>query len=664
VALAKCPAGVCPLLNHEYPHGVQSRSPADVFLTVHGTAGDLLDTTGTAVGSMPLTILADAGRRQVEVRIPHTDWDPGTGKIRMTAGVGLWNPTTSSYLIPQTNADATHPGGLAGLDPTKVSGFFNIAFRDTQTGNPNSETFHPLNTFADPVHGVVAEPTFWRDYAQGLALRTGDISAFHADVDFGKMQSLVPTVFNDDSKIPTIGAMDRLYSSHFQFDSHDGAGLGNGVDFSQGCGATSPGFCPPEYKGPLLPYAIYIPATMPPGGFGVTLLPHSLSANYNQYYGTRNQSQFGDRGSLVITTEDRGPDEWYWGGGAADPFEAWADAASRYTVDPTFTAIGGYSMGGYATYKFSTLFPDLFARIQPTVGPPAVGIWVPPQDPTGGVYTNTNRQLGSLRNVPARIWNAFADELVPYPGALTQANTFDSLGYRYEFDSFSLVDHLALGLNDQFQPAADFLGSNRVDRDPPHVTYVVNPKMQEPAFGFVGDHAYWLSGMAVRDASGGAPLGTVDVRSEGFGVGDPPPGGTTPGADALIGGSFLPAVPFASLSKTWGPAPAAPVADVLDVNGSNISDVTVNPQRARVSCNVNVKITSDGPMTVHIPACGRDIAFVPAGSGAAAPGGLPNTSSGSATMSWLIATGIALGATAAARRRRRSRARRRASATG
>jgi hypothetical protein len=258
--------------------------------------------------------------------------------------------------------------------------------------------------------------------------------------------------------------------------------------------------------------------------------------------------------------------------------------------------------------------------------------------------------------VPARIWNAYLDQLVPYPGPLAQANTFDSLGYRYEFDSFIGVDHLALGLNDQFQPAADFLGANKVDRDPAHVTYAVNPKMQEPAFGFVGDHAYWLSRISVRNGSGTAPLGTVDVRSEGFGVGDPPPGGTTPGVGALTGGFFLAAIPFNSQSKSWGPAPAAPIADVLDVNGSNISDVTVNPQRARVSCNVNVRITSDGPMTVHIPACGRDIVFVPAGSGPAGsggPGSLPNTSGSSPTASWLVATAIALSVTVAARRRRR-----------
>ena len=651
VALARCPLGVCPVVNHLFPHGAQSHAPGDVFLTVHGTAADLLDTAGVTVPGGAPTAVADAGRRQVDVRIPHTAWDPGTDTIRMTSGVGLWNPAAGgSYFIPQTNASATNPGGLAGLTPGVVSAFFNVAFRDTRPGNPNSETFHPIGTFGDPVHGAFAEPTYWRDYAQGLALRTGDLSAFHADVNFNTLQA----GGTDDTAIPTTGPMDRLYSSHFQFDSHDGAGLGNGVDFGQGCGATSPTYCPPEYKGQLMPYAIYIPASMPAGGFGMTLLPHSLSSSYNQYYGSRNQSQFGDRGSMVITTEDRGPDEWYWGGGAADPFEAWADAASRFPIDPAFTAIGGYSMGGYATYKFSTLFPDLFARIQPTVGPPAVGIWIPPNDPTGGAQTNTNGQLGSLRNVPALIWNTLGDELVPYPGPFTQANTFDSLGYRYEFDTFIVADHLALTFNDQFQPAADVLGANKVDRNPPHVTYVVAPKMQEPQFGVVGDHAYWLSLVKVRDGSGTVPRGTIDVRSEGFGVGDPTPSGTIPGAGLLTGGQYpVPnsIIGFASVSKVWGQAPSAPVADVLDVTATNIRDVTVNVDRARVDCNVNVKIVSDGIVTVHLPACGRDVTFTPPGGGG--PNTLPNTAGTTAATPWLIGGGLLLSAIALLGWRRR-----------
>ena len=40
------------------------------------------------------------------------------------------------------------------------------------------------------------------------------------------------------------------------------------------------------------------------------------------------------------------------------------------------------------------------------------------------------------------------------------------------------------------------------------MTYVVNPTMDFPGAGTVADHAYWLSGLKLRDSGGSAPLGT------------------------------------------------------------------------------------------------------------------------------------------------------------
>ena len=109
----------------------------------------------------------------------------------------------------------------------------------------------------------------------------------------------------------------------------------------------------------------------------------------------------------MFTPSGRGPDGWYYDHAGADTFEVWADVAARYRLDPSFTDIAGYSMGGYGTYKFTTQFPDLFgAGAQPTVGPPALGIWSPPQaEPTGGERSLTQRMLGSTRNVPFLIWD-------------------------------------------------------------------------------------------------------------------------------------------------------------------------------------------------------------------------------------------------------------------
>jgi hypothetical protein len=216
--------------------------------------------------------------------------------------------------------------------------------------------------------------------------------------------------------------------------------------------------------------------------------------------------------------------------------------------------------------------------------------------------------LPSLRNVPFLIWNSVQDELVPYPGPVRQAQTFDDLGYRYIFDSFTTAEHLTLAIHDQYQPAADFLGDTKVDRDPPHVTYVRNPTMDFRGVGTVANHAYWLSSIKLRDGSGDAPLGTIDVRSRGFGAGDPKPGATQRGGGAL-GPGTLGALTFTEQSKGWGDAPAESKLDVLEIDAKNVSSVTVNPTRARVDCDVQLDVKSDGPLAVKLAGCGRKASF-------------------------------------------------------
>jgi hypothetical protein len=281
----------------------------------------------------------------------------------------------------------------------------------------------------------------------------------------------------------------------------------------------------------------------------------------------------------------------------------WADAASHYQLNPSFTDIAGYSMGGYGTYKFTSQFPDLFAKAQPTVGPPGLGIWVPPAEPQpGGNRSLTQRMLPSVRNVPFLIWDETTDELVPIAGVLEQVNAFDSLGYRYEFDQFQAGDHLTLAINDEYSPAAAFLGTATVQPNPPHVTYAYNPTMDFPADGTTAGHAYWVYGITLRNGEGSAPLGTVDVRSEGFGVADPAPSATQHGVGVLSGGQ-IPAIPFTSQSKTWGEAPAAPVADALDITARNVSNVTIDAARAKVDCAAQLHVTSDGPLKVTLADC-------------------------------------------------------------
>jgi hypothetical protein len=570
-----------------FPFGANVSAPAQYFLTVHGTTAVLTDAASGAPVSGPApSVSIDLVRRQITVEVPHSEWNPGSSTVRLAAGVGLWNAAAGSYLLPGAVASATQPGG-AGANPAPPA-FFDVAFRyNAQEPVPGT-----------PGAATVANPAYWRESAQAQALAKGDISAFHAEVDFAKLKAhLDDDMAGSPTGVPVSGAFDRILASHFAD--------GQGADYATGgCGSSAA--CIGEMRGQLLPYAIYVPAgPAPAGGWGTTLLLHSLSANYNQFEGSRNQSQFSARGagSVVITPSGRGPDGWYYDHAGADTFEVWADVAAHYSLDPSLTDIGGYSMGGYGTYKFASQFPDLFARAQPTVGPPGLGVWAPPLEPQpGGQQSLTQRMLGSLRNVPFLIWDETTDELVPISGVLEQVKAFDTLGYRYEFDQFQAGDHLTLALNDEFAPAAAFLGAEAVTRNPAHVTYVYNPTMDFPADGTSAGHAYWLYGVTPREGGGTAPLASVDVRSHGFGIGDPPPGETMHGAGVLTGGQ-IPAIPYTSQSKSWGPAPAEPVSDALDLGAVNVAQVTVDATRARVDCSAQLNVSSDGPLKVTLSDC-------------------------------------------------------------
>jgi hypothetical protein len=577
----------------EFPFGANASAPAKLFLTVHGTTAELTTASaGKRLGPSP-TVSVSKRRRQIQVLVPHSAWDPGTSKVRLAAGVGLWDSAADKYLVPGDSADATQPGGASGL--ANPPAFFNVAFR-------YREPWPDLK----PNGGVTAvtDPAWWRDKQQASALASGTLKPFHATVDFAK---LVAGRRDDGTGapwgVPKSGPMDRILTSHFHTEQ--------GADYSKTCGSATN--CLGELRGSLQPYAIYIPKSAPPkSGYGLTLLMHSLGANYNQFSNSRNQSEFGERGpgSIVITPEGRGPDGWYYGQAGADTFEVWADVARRFHLNPDWTSLGGYSMGGYGTYKFATQYPDLFARAQPTVGPPGLGIWVPPNDPEpGGAASNTNRMLASVRNIPFLIWDGTNDELVPVPGPVAQAQTFDDLGYRYRFDLFAPpVDHLMLAANDEYAPAAKFLGTAKVDRNPFHVTYVVNPTMDFPADGTVADHAYWLSGLTLRDSGGAAPLGKVDAISKGFGRSDPEAGATEHSTGTLTGGNVGP-LTYAQTSKSWGKTPKAPVGDTLVLNATNLSRIVVDPGRAGIDCNAKLDVTTDGPLDVRLAGCAKNRHF-------------------------------------------------------
>ena len=140
------------------------------------------------------------------------------------------------------------------------------------------------------------------------------------------------------------------------------------------------------------------------------------------------------------------------------------------------------------------------------------------------------------------------------------------------------------------------------------MSYVVNPTMDFRSAGTVADHAYWLSGLELRNAGGEAPVGKVDARSEGFGVGDPPAGETQHTAGVLTGGNNA-AMPYTEQSKAWGKAPKAPRRNILHLDAENLSRVVVHPKRAKLGCDARLRVTTDGPVDLRLAGCHRTASF-------------------------------------------------------
>src|SRR5207248_3511059 len=138
--------------------------------------------------------------------------------------------------------------------------------------------------------------------------------------------------------------------------------------------------------------------------------------------------------------------------------------------------------------------------------------------------------------------------------------------------------------------AAEFFGKNEVDHNPFHVTYLVDPS-QDTVATSPASHAYWLSGLAVREAG---KTGKIDAISHSSMLGDPPALPVEPGAGVLEGGSHGP-LPYSSRTLAWGRAPSQPKENRIDVTATNLAKATSEPRRAGISCTAQVNVTGDGP---------------------------------------------------------------------
>ncbi len=274
-----------------WPAGAGVRSPAGLFVTWHGSTAEITDAAnGGHVANAAVKV--DRRRRQVELRVPALRLQPASGQgpdLRRRWAVGQRRRALSRS---RRGGQRHDPGGAGGL--TSPPALFNVAFR-------HREPFQALGTTA------LTDPAWWRDRLQGHALAAGDVSPFYAQVDFGTPRRRPG---HRAPRPPRGSAPQRPDEPHPGQPLRDQAGHG----LLRVLRRDRAGGCTGQLLGRLQPYTLYVPPRRPAGGrYQLTLLLHSLTANYNQFSDSRNQTQFANRRrpSLVITPEGRGPDGFY-----------------------------------------------------------------------------------------------------------------------------------------------------------------------------------------------------------------------------------------------------------------------------------------------------------------------------------------------------------------
>jgi predicted esterase len=611
------------------PHGANTTMPGQVFVTAHGSHGDIVDGVTGQARAEQAVVTTDVERRQVEIRVPYSAFDPrGNPAVRIGAAAGLWDAAHDRYLLPKEgDPTASRPGGARSDHP---SAFFNAAFR-----------------YDEPYDAA------WRDHQQLAAVEKGDLSPFSATVDFTKLAAGTDDdMLGQPHGLPTTGYMSLLFASHFEtnqgrripsdpngprpfsFSQQNGFSQGGpgekerpGLAFGWPCRQG----CTPDLASRLQRYMVYVPKVAPPptgyatllwlGGFAINA-GDVVYGDHDLYHAVGERR---DNPTLVVGTDARGADQWAYGQSGASNFETWADVARRFHLDPTKTAMSGFSSGAYSANKLSLTFPDVFGKAFI-----CDGLDVAPSFPTQNgvadklpVDTTTVHEPGSVihdllpsrRNQPVMEWAGSTDDFIPYNITRTRADIYAKGDYDYEFVTWHSVaaEHLTMCNNGTWDVLTRWLGDMKRVESPARVTYVRNPLMDDADAGLVGNRAYWVSGIETRDQA----LGTVDVTSGGLGQGAPavPPvttENTSIGSDGIHLGtgyehpdlhSQVPANPYTREYRKLGPPVPQPAADTLRVVARNIRSITIDVARAGLSCHARVEAASDGPLTVTLLGC-------------------------------------------------------------
>lgn len=572
-----------PTATEEWPANARLRSSGVQYaLVVSAQRAQLLEAaTGKVLAQLQPQV--NTAAHSFIVRVP-TSVLPVSGSWQVRLAAGLANAEGSEFATVGPE-DGGIPGG------TNV---YNVTFRSYEQEKelvcptkalPDSEVAAELEeqlaagAGENANHVPVAEcGNFWMEGDQANTLATGDVSKYALSVDWSQLQEKKKTPEPE----PT-GYSNRWYVSPLD--------LGEGV-VDAASPNTSTG---PTYLGRVQPYAVYVPSTYNPSvPTPLTWILHSLGANLNQYGGvapSQLEEECQDRGSICATTEGFSDGQWYYEDAQVDFWDVWHQLASDYDLNPDATVMSGYSMGGFASYKLTLEYPDLFAQSMPLEGPVICGTRVTPPFESyagGGQCTNDGNTTPLVVNakwVPYVMTYGAIDELVPFTGGVEQVDDFNSLGYRYYAVLYPLEDHLVFSVQNDFAPADSQLGHLQRQKEPGSFIFTWYPDTVSSELGIGPTADYWVSGLRGRET---APGKLASVQASSGAISEPEHVGEH--HSEVVDGP----TPGLADSLTWSEGAAPPTTQTLSLALTNVAAIAVHAAQAKLKC-ATATVTSDGP---------------------------------------------------------------------
>ena len=448
----------------------------------------------------------------------------------------------------------------------------------------------------------------WFEDEQASALAEGDITRFGKTVTRAHVRQRRTRI-----QRVTSGFHERVYRSDYTLKPGEGYSYDGVPGRGDGGGGAQLGFEQAfNFLGRYQPYGIYLPRK--PGPHGIQMLFHGSGANMASLVGQPGmQARFGDElDRILVVPEGRGTEGWGSDISERDQLDVIRDVRSTYDVDRKRVFAGGYSQGGYSTYRFASLHPDMFAGATDWVGFTGDAANGNPALPsyTAGAVGNALDLIPNLLNVPTSMLYAGEDELVQVNQAVAISEAFAATDNIYRYWFHPLAEHLTFAGLDDWRKEAKYSEGRKLDRNPPRVLFGTAPFLDAPQYGLRHDHAYWLS--KFRTSGGRKAYGTADLTTAGC-------GGRLPKLKSITGAGPDP-LPWTSQEQavaSWTPLKRSPT---LTGSLRGVASLRIDAKRTCLAGKaIDYEISSNGPAKITF-SDGRKLAL---GGGKTASGTLP-----------------------------------------